>query len=206
MSVANFLTHIKAQSPTFHCYACGDKTESLSLVAQISHSLRQPADLTAVQLIREYLGPDADRFVELYSEHDGLTLYRDHKGDAEGLRLYTAEDWEPRTQEMKDGFSAMGFAPDECPSGVLDSLAFGEIPHSGNYFSVKVSGPDRGSIFYADHDDFTDTAFAKTLEEFLTRIVDDPAQFLYDVGCYTRYSDGKSSTQWIPKQFQSESK
>ena len=144
MSVANFLTHIKSQSPTFHCYACGDKTESLSLVAQLSHALGSPADLTAIQLIQEYLGPDADCFVELYSEHDGLTLYRDRKGDAEGLRLYNAEDWEPRTQEMKDGFSAMGFAPDECPAGVVDSLAFAEIPHSGKLLYGKGLGVRSG--------------------------------------------------------------
>lgn len=197
MSVANFLTHIKAQSPTFHCYACSDKSESLSLVAKLSHVFGPPANLTAIQLIQEYIGPGADGFVELYSKHNGLTLYRDRNGDAEGLRLYNVEDWESRTQEMKNWYSDM----DEYPTGVADALAFAEIPHSGNYFTVKISGAERGSIFYSDHDDFTDTAFAKSLDAFLSRIVDDPAQFLYDVGCYTRYSDGKTSTQWIPKQF-----
>ncbi len=88
MSVANFLTHIKAQSPTFHCFACGDKSESLSLVAQLSHVFGPPATLAAIQLIQEYIGHGADGFVELYSKHNGLTLYRDRKGDAEGLRLY----------------------------------------------------------------------------------------------------------------------
>lgn len=31
-------------------------------------------------------------------------------------------------------------------------------------------------------------------------IVEDPAEFLWARGCYTRYSDGKSDRQWIPKE------
>lgn len=202
MSVESFLSHVKAASPTFHCYECGDRSESLSLIAPLSHTMGPPADETAIQLLQEYLGPKADSFVDLYSEHDGFTLYRDRQGDAEGLRFFPVEQWERFTQEMKESFSDMGFEPEEWPEAAVDSLAFGEIPHSGNFFTVKTSGSKRGQIFYADHDDFTEEAFAKSLSEFLARIVKDPAQFLYDVGCYTRYSDGSTSAQWIPKQFE----
>ncbi len=104
--------------PTFHCYACGDKSESLSLVAQLSHVFGPPATLAAIQLIQEYIGHGADGFVELYSKHNGLTLYRDRKGDAEGLRLYKVEDWESRTQEMKNWYSDM----DEYPRVWLKHL------------------------------------------------------------------------------------
>ncbi len=102
---------------------------------------------------------------------------------------------------MKSQFEAMGFPSDELPAAIPDSLAFAEIPHSANYFTVKTTGPDFGKIFYADHDDFSDDPFANSFGEFLARIVADPAQFLYDVGCYTRYLDGKSSTQWIPRHY-----
>ena len=102
---------------------------------------------------------------------------------------------------MKSRFEEMGLEPDEQPAGVKDALAFAEIPHSGNYFTVKISGPNTGKIYYADHDDFDDEPFAESFVDFVARIVADPAQFLYDVVCYTRYSDGKTSTRWIPKEY-----
>lgn len=201
MSVAVFISHIADMSPTFKCYACGDREESLAFDAHLTHDIGAPASSTALDQVRNWLGSHADVFVDLYAKHNGCILYRDSKGDAAGVWLYRIEDWENQTEEMKSQFEAMGFSADEQPDAVLDSLAFAEIPHSANYFTIKTTGPDAGTIFYADHDDFSDEPFAESLDEFLARIVADPAQFLYDAGCYTRYSDGKSSTQWIPKQY-----
>jgi hypothetical protein len=31
--------------------------------------------------------------------------------------------------------------------------------------------------------------------------LDEPAKFLYSMGCYTRFSDGETDKQWIPEQF-----
>lgn len=201
MSVAAFLTHIANGSPVFRCYACGDDSEELTLSARLAHTLEEPATADDLQQLRDWLGSHADQFIQLYSLHNGLTLYEDTVGDAEGVCLYPIEDWQDQTEDMKSQFEEMGLEPDEQPTGVNNALAFAEIPHSGNYFTVKISGPDTGKIYYADHDDFDDEPFAESLADFVARIVADPPQFLYDVGCYTRYSDGKTSTQWIPKEF-----
>jgi hypothetical protein len=42
---------------------------------------------------------------------------------------------------------------------------------------------------------------AESFEEFLDSILADPADFLNHLGCYTRYSDGKTDIQWIPKEY-----
>lgn len=201
MSVAKFLSHIADNSPTFKCYACGDKQESLNLTAQLVHTRKAPATGDELQHLRDWLHSHADDFVALYSQHNGLTIYEDAVGDAAGLTLFPVAGWLSQTEEMKSQFEAMGIEPDEQPAGAIDSLAFGEIPDSANYFTVKLSGPPAGKIFYADHDDFSDDPFADSFADFLARIVDDPPKFLYDVGCYTRYSDGKTPTQWIPKEY-----
>lgn len=201
MSVAAFISHIADTSPAFKCYACGDRDESLALIARLTHDIGAPASSTVLNQVRTWLGSHADDFIDLYAKYNGCILYQDRKSDAAGVWLYRIEDWEDQTEEMKSQFEAMGFSPDELPAAVPDSLAFAEIPHSANYFTVRITGPDVGKIFYADHDDFSDEPFAESLDKFLARIIANPAQFLYDVGCYTRYSDGKSSTQWIPKQY-----
>ncbi len=98
----------------------------------------------------------------------------------------------------------MGVPTEYQPAGVSDALVLAEIPESANYFTVKTDGPDTGMVFYVDHDDFSEDPFATSLDEFLDRISSNPANFLYDVGCNTRYSDGKTSTQWIPKNYSAE--
>jgi hypothetical protein len=97
----------------------------------------------------------------------------------------------------------MGFAKADMPEWLFQGIAFGEIPNSANYayFVIHPSGQSAGRIFYADHDSFRDAAIAESFEEFLEDILRDPADFLYRHGCYTRYSDGKTAEQWIPKEY-----
>ena len=90
----------------------------------------------------------------------------------------------------------------EMPAWLKKGIPFGEIPHSANFFVAGV-GEDEGKIYYADHDDFKESPIAENLDELLDRIRTDPAAFLYQRGCYTRYSDG-SDTQWIPKEYVSD--
>lgn len=201
MSVNAFLSHIADRTPKFRCFACGDDSKSLDLTANLRNTLEEPATPAELEKLQSWLGRQSEPFVNLYSHHNGLTLYEDSIGDAVGLWLYPLGIWHEQSENMKSQFEAMGIAPEEFPTGVLDTLAFGEIPHSANFFTVRMQGPSAGQIFYVDHDDFTDEPIAKSLDEFLNRIVVDPAQFLYDVGCYTRYADGKTKRQWIPKQY-----
>ena len=88
------------------------------------------------------------------------------------------------------------------PLWLKEGIAFGEIPHSANFFVVAES-ERAGKIYYADHDDFRESPIAGDLDELLDRIRNDPADFLYQCGCYTRYSDGKTDTKWIPKEYAS---
>ena len=101
---------------------------------------------------------------------------------------------------MRDELMEMGWEEDRMPTWLREGIAFGEIPHSANFFVVGV-GEDAGKVYYADHDDFRESPIAENLEELLDRIRSNPANFLYQCGCYTRYSDGKTDRQWIPKEY-----
>ena len=90
---------------------------------------------------------------------------------------------------------------DEMPEWIMQGIAVGEIPQSGNYFVIQPNGEDAGKVFYANHDGFEPESIADSFEEFLGSIINDPANFLYRMGCYTRYSDGKTDIQWIPKEY-----
>src|SRR5262249_28444794 len=95
----------------------------------------------------------------------------------------------------------MGWSEEDMPDWLRQGIAFAEIPHSANYFIIQPNGEDAGKVFYADHDDFQPAPFANSFEEFLDSIVANPADFLNRLGCYNRYSHGKTDIQWIPKEY-----
>ena len=95
----------------------------------------------------------------------------------------------------------MGFDEQDLPDWYYRGVVFGEIPHSANYFVIQPEGDEAGQIYYCDHDDFVTEPIASSFEELLNTIVNDPPAFLFQRGCYTRYSDGKTDIQWIPKDY-----
>ena len=65
---------------------------------------------------------------------------------------------------------------------------------------MPVEGPTAGKIFYADHDGWYESAFANDFQKFLAHVTRKPVNLLNEeLGCYTRYSDGKTDAQWIPE-------
>ena len=98
----------------------------------------------------------------------------------------------------------MSFMDSATPEWVKTGIAFAEIPHSGNYFVFHPTRDGACNVHYADHDSFNDRPWAGSFEAFLGDIVADPAAFMYRAGCYTRYCDGNTKAQWIPKTYVNE--
>jgi hypothetical protein len=73
------------------------------------------------------------------------------------------------------------------------------VPRGGPSGSVALIHPSSFRL----HEDSGSARkpLARSFAALLDRIADDPAKFLREVGCYTRYSDGKTDTQWIPNEF-----
>ena len=102
---------------------------------------------------------------------------------------------------MRKSMTEMGYDEDEMPEWFHRGVVIGAIPQSGNYFVIQPDGTRKGRVFYCDHDDFNSKPIAPSLEKLLKMIIDDPPGFMDRRGCYTRYSDGKTRTQWIPKEY-----
>jgi hypothetical protein len=201
MSLERFDAHLRDPAPGFRCYACGDRSEKATLLARVKNVVGKPGLAKAVAAATKTCGaasPVLKRFVEL---HDGVLLYHDDKSDAAGVEFFKATEWEARTEEMRESMTAMGFEEDDMPNWFHRGIVIGEIPHSANYFVIQPSGDEAGQLFYCDHDDFKTEPMAESFEDLLSMIVKDPPGFLYQCGCFTRYSDGKTDIQWIPKKY-----
>jgi hypothetical protein len=209
MSLAEFEAHLQQENPAFRCYACRDRSMQLDLVARVNNRLGPPADKTALSAVEEFLGPKATTVKLFYAKHDGVLMYEDSRttrwsgGESRttGIAFFPVGQWASTSGEMRSSLVAMGWSEDEFTEWLRQGIAFCEIPQSGNYFVIQPTGQHAGKIYYADHDDFNPDPIAESFEAFLDSILADPADFLYRHGCYTRYSDGKTDIQWIPKEY-----
>ena len=192
---------VSAPAPGFRCTAAGRESCG-SFVARIRHILHPPASSRSLQSIRERLGVYARGAADFYRQHNGFVLYRDTLSDAAGFELLPAEQWNEATEDMRGWFGHLADDPENDPDHIVTGIAIATVPHSGNYFVMPIEGPTAGKLFYADHDGWYESAFAESFEDMLTRLTNDPVSLLNEVfGCYTRYSDGKTATQWIPEEY-----
>jgi hypothetical protein len=190
-----------APAPGFRCYAAGNETGERFL-AQVRHVLNGPASAEAIAQVRQLLGSHADKVAALYRVHDGFVLYQDTKSEAAGIQLLPVEQWSEATDDMRDWFEHLADEPENDPDHIVTGIAIATVPHSGNYFVMPIEGTSAGKVFYADHDGWYESAFADDFDDFLAHVVREPVKLLAEeVGCYTRYSDGKTDAQWIPEEY-----
>ena len=211
MGVEAFLRHLDDPSPGFRCSQAGGDEGSGSFVAKVTNPRNAPADEKALTDLSRRLGPAAQSFEGLYRVCDGLVLYaqtqiRRRSYDPPypaGLRFFPVKDWSRRTEEARDWIDTLLFDDEEPEDWMKNGLAFAEICHSGNYFLVQPDGSQVGKIFFQDHDSLWDWEgpLAKDLDAFVDLIQTDPADFLYRMGCSTRFYDGRSQEQWVPETY-----
>jgi hypothetical protein len=194
MSADRFLAHLNEEESRFICYAAGEDSPE-RLEVSVIHSLGSPAKDEQLAKLRKLLGPNAGQVEALYSKHDGFGLYEQSAWHA-GLVLYPIDHWEAATQRFKDELGNLERSLDDAFQFEQHGLVFGAPAFSGNYFFLY-----NGAIYYSDHDGGDDTPLAASFNEFLDRIVNDPARFLFDIGCYARYSDERTDLQWIPERY-----
>lgn len=191
----------KAPQPGFICTNGGrsEKTKR-QFLARVRHVLNPPATAEGLALLRSMLGHFAPEFELGYREFDGFTLYQDALSDTAGIEALPVAKWKEATEDMREFLADL--SEEDDPDHIRKGVAFATVPQSGNYFVVPVEGPSAGKVFYADHDGWYESHFASGFDEFISRVMNEPAVLLSDeLGCYTRYSDGKTSIQWVPEKY-----
>ena len=193
MSAARFLAHLHEHESRFICYPAGpDSADRIEV--PIKHAVGGPAAPEHLEKLRRLGGKDV-QLVDLYSKHDGFELYV-QSPEHVGLVLLPINEWEPATQRFRAELEDRGRSLDDAFDFEQHGLVFGEPAFSGNYFILY-----EGAVYYSDHDGGDDTPLASSFSGFLDRIVGDPAKFLFDLGCYARYSDEQTDKQWIPERY-----
>lgn len=183
---------------TFRCEAAGG-VDGEYLVDTKSEVL-PPADDSDVQNIRDRLKDRSLEFVEFYTKYGGIDFHRECENGASTLCVHPVQSWGDLQSEMAEWFEMMDEDElDECGIDWLENcVVFAEVPNSGNYFLMPLTGAKEGEVIYQEHDGMEPEEYANSFNEFLIKFLSQPAKQVEHLGCYTRYSDGKTKNQWMP--------
>lgn len=188
----SFIQQINLINQKFRCFECEDHSETLNLTIDIHNELNDGANETEIWKLQQLIPSDSIDVIDLYKYHNGIKLFC-NKG-VSGFQIYPISDLQGLNEEWKESFSY--YEEDELYNFQKGGFAFGDISNSGNYFILY-----QNKVFYSNHDGGDDEPLSDSFNEFLSMIINNPADFLNEMGCYTRYSDGKTDNQWIPKEF-----
>jgi hypothetical protein len=181
--------HLALQNPRF---VCKDAYEVGELELPLSNESGPPAGPRKLDALRDLAGPAFATLAPLYEEFDGLVFHIN--GETAGLLVAPIDELEELNREWREWFTDV--APADLYEFQRHGFAFATIVASANYFIVH-----QGRIYYSGHDGGDDALWGENLEGFFLRALSDPARFLWDAGCYTRYSDGETEAQLIPERF-----
>ena len=190
----------KNEEVTFKCKpAGGAKGEYF---AKTKSRLEDPADYEALELIKSNLGGFSQEFIDFFKKQNGARFHEESTAGASSLAIHPVQGWDELTSEMSEWFEMVD--EDELEEAEVDWLdecvSFAEIPESGNYFVIALAGVNQGKIIYSDHDGLETEIYANSFNEFLNKFLSSPVEQIDILGCYTRYSDGKTDIQWIPEE------
>lgn len=190
-AIRNLVAH---RNPRFHCES-GDQT----FLASLRHELPGPALPRQIQWLRERLPSGYEDLLAFYEQHDGFTLYADTRSDSFGIRLLPLGEISGATGHLREWVRDFH---DDDPLQILSAYAIAEPPNCADGFYITTEGPNVGKVMQFVHDDWREEPLAATFTDFLGLIASDPIPLLIDLcGGYSRYSDGRTDTQWIPSAY-----
>jgi hypothetical protein len=186
----------------FRCRPAGRKDATERFLARVGHYLHSPASPVELSQLKEQLGACSTDLANCYVRHNGFVLYRDTLSDTAGVEVLPVRGWAKATERWQQQVQdRMDDEQDEQLAPLLSCMVFGLVPRSGNFFTIQTSGPESGHIFCTDHETMALEQFAPDFGKFVVRIISNPVRLLAkELGCFARYSDGVSSTQWIPEE------
>lgn len=184
--LADLARSVAAHSGDFHCVQIhGTAAKTVRFQHRFSDAGTAPAlPLTSL--------------AEFYATFGGLTLFLDPVTHESAFEIVPPSQW----PTLAGHFTAWleGLSEDEAeeylPSWIDDCAAVGEIPGSGNYLLVPLSGADAGKLFEFEHDGFEFIELAPSLGAFVAACLDLDASRLSRMASHLRFIESDPAVQW----------
>lgn len=204
-SLRQILTH---ENPSFSCIAAGDRSPSpVSFTTPIDHETTPPLDEDSLNQLALQIG-NLSFVLAFYRTWGSLRLFRGcypipQLGRPSAYYIAPPVAWEELRESVDDWWSQLDEdeRDDILPDWSSDYAVIGEVPNSGNYFLLVLKGQDRGKVYEFEHDGFEFIERGTNFEDFLNVLARTDPKSLAQIGGHTRYGDGQTSTQWVPREY-----
>jgi hypothetical protein len=146
--------------------------------------------------------PDVQGLKEFYSTYESLTMYLEEDSGDAAYFIASPSQWSELEGYFRPWLDSVGEdeAADYLPAWINECIVIGEIPQSGNYLLVPISGPDEGKVFEFEHDGFEFLELATSLPDFAMRTLDLDARRLTAMASHLRFITPEERRQWWIKE------
>jgi len=178
------------------------KPSAVKHVAIIDHVAEPPLSDEELARLTRRLGEDS-QLAKLYSKYGSLRLYCDSIGDASAFYIARPSEWVKLFFEFQQWMEGLNREEREefVPRWVDQGVVFGEVPNSGNYFLMAMTGDESGRVYEFEHDGFEFIERGADLSAFLEYLSVVDEGLIQDILTHTRYSDGESDIQWLVNEY-----
>lgn len=167
-------------------------------VIRIEHLVSDPVSREVLQELKKQFGAESGLPL-FYSRWGSLRLYAQVGTDESAYYLAGPDEWEGLREAFEDWVDDL----DEDEKGELlpewldDYRVIGEIPKSGNYFLLPMTGHDSGCIYEFEHDGFEFIKRGNSFSEFVEKLAVVNDDLIGDINVHTRYRDARPDSQWL---------
>ena len=200
-TIDRFLKHCEDPNPGFSCFDYLDRGEEIGFSAKVKNLLHEGATKKSLKQLSSSIHDPDKQLLEFFRRIDGFYPYVDLETGYRPFELCSIPEWPHSTREMKKWYLNDGEEFFGNIDFLTNGIAIGKINRTPDYISIVSDGPNAGKIFHVAHDDFKYEPYAESFDQFITRMIDDPATFLNDIGAFAHYSDGQTDTKWCPKNY-----
>lgn len=191
--------------PAFACYANGDRQKKERYLVPLAHLANPPAPASLLDKVPSV--PGAQQLKAVLGRYNGLLLYTDREYESEGVEIFPLNEWEERTSQMVESWveEPWHYPDDDMPYGHNDFIAIAHSRGASSYIHWVIRGPRAGAVYWwawTMRPEKSTPPMATDFTAFIQLLYDRPAHFFNKLLlCYTRFSDGRTPTEWLPGRY-----
>ncbi len=202
--MAEFKALLARKNQRFVCRGTGSPDPgSKTFVAHVEHRIETPPSPSVREPFLKRLRhiPELATF---YEQYGSARLYCDTNGPDAAFFIGDADDWGALKSSLSLWFRDLSAEEKGryLPEWIDACVVFGEIPMSGNYLLLPMSGEFAGHVYEFEHDGFEFIRRGRNFDEFLSYVSTVDDALIQDILCHTRYSDGETEIQWMADKYE----
>ena len=192
---------VTSKNQRFLCIPAGDSADT-EFLAHITHEVTEALSNEDIEQLKQEIGVQEQLF-KLLSTYGSVRLYCDTLSDDSAFYIAHPSEWQSLESDFRLWINDLDDQDKEelLPEWLDGAIVFGEIPSSGNYFIYLIKGEHQGKVFEFEHDGFEFLEAGKNIIDFLEYICSPTEKLIQNIQSHTRYSDGKTDTQWLAQSY-----